>query len=183
MGEQTTILPLLNGIAHLEHLDAAFGAPRVIAGAAYISVTLAGDGTIRHLNKLDGLTFGEREDGQSARCDAIEAVFAKAPFSGKRSTAVMQEMWEMLDECQAVAAAAGFPVQEKSRKFATGFLTDRDSDFTASMLRDLENGQQVEADQLPGDMIRRGAAHGVATDLLRVAFCHLQAYQNRRGAP
>ena len=60
-------------------------------------------------------------------------------------------------------------------------LTTRGSAFTASMLRDLEAGFQVEATHLQGDMIARGAALGVETPMLRVAYCHLQAYQARRG--
>jgi 2-dehydropantoate 2-reductase len=51
--------------------------------------------------------------------------------------------------------------------------------MTASMLRDLESGGRVEADQIVGDMLRRGRALGVDVALLRVAYAHLQAYQQR----
>lgn len=216
VGPGTTILPLLNGLAHLDRLDAAFAADQVLGGAAYISVTLASDGTIRHLNKLDGLTYGARTPAQAARCESIAQAVAGAQFSPKNSPNILQDMWEkfafitaaaaitclmrasvkaimaaddgerltrrMIEECEGVAAASGYPIQDKSKRFAVGFLTDRTSDFTASMLRDLEAGLEVEADQLPGDMIRRGEAHGVATDLLRAAYAHLQAYQARRTA-
>ena len=50
------------------------------------------------------------------------------------------------------------------------------------MLRDLESGARTEADHLQGDMIARGAAFGVPTPLLEVAYCHLKAHANRRGA-
>ncbi len=214
VGPATTILPLLNGIAHLDVLDAAFGSEHVLGGAAHISVTLGEGGAIRHLNKLHLLTYGEREPGASpARCDAIEAIFARARFEPRRSDAIMQEMWEkfafitaasgitclmrasiakimatvdgarltrdLVEECAAVAAAEGFPLRQKSKEWGLSVLT-KPSEFTASMLRDLEAGRQVEADHLQGDVIRRGERHGVTTNLLRVAYCHLQAYGNRR---
>ena len=216
VGPTTTILPLLNGIAHLDRLDAAFGAEHVIGGTAHISVTMDADGTIRQLSELHLLTYGERETGApSARCDAIEALFAPAGFDGKRSDVILQEMWEkfafitaaagitclmrastgaimatddgerltikMLDECAAVAEASGFPLRAKPRDWGQKLLTTHGSPFTASMLRDLESGARVEADHLQGDMIARGRALGVETEMLRVAFCALQAYANRRG--
>ena len=215
VGAQTTILPLLNGLAHLDALDAAFGADKTIGGLAHISVTLGPAGEIRHLNDLDTITFGPRAPAQAARCDAIEALLRLGAFATKRSASVMQDMWEkfafitaaaaitclmranvaailaatdgvrltlkMLDECNAVAAASGFPIRDKARAWATSFLTKPGSDFKASMLRDLEAGGQVEADHLQGDMIVRGTSHGVGTDLLQVAYAHLQAYAAMRG--
>jgi 2-dehydropantoate 2-reductase len=49
------------------------------------------------------------------------------------------------------------------------------------MYRDLRKGAPVEADHIVGDLIERGAAHGVATPLLKAAFVNLQVYQ--RGLP
>lgn len=216
VGERTAVLPLLNGVAHLDVLDRAFGAARVLGGVAHISVTLGDGGTIRHLNTLDSLTFGERDAAAaSGRCDAIEAVFGKARFHTKRSAIVVQEMWEkfafitaasgitgllranvaeimatndgerltreMVEECAAVAAAEGFPPRPQAKAWGLAVLT-KPSGFTASMLRDLESGRHVEAAHLQGDMIARGERQGVATGLLAVAYCHLQAYANRRAA-
>lgn len=86
----------------------------------------------------------------------------------------------LLAECDAVAAAAGYAPRAKAQGWANPFLTQRGSDFTASMLRDLETGGRIEADHLQGDMIARGRALGIPTDLLKVAYCHLQAHQSRR---
>ena len=49
----------------------------------------------------------------------------------------------------------------------------------ASMLRDLEAGQRVEAAHIVGDMLHRAQAAGLATPLLAAAWCHLQAYEAR----
>ena len=49
------------------------------------------------------------------------------------------------------------------------------------MLRDIERGAPVEADQIVGDLLRRGAAKGVAAPLLTLVDTHLKAYEARRG--
>ncbi|MBV9655575.1 MAG: 2-dehydropantoate 2-reductase [Acetobacteraceae bacterium] len=94
VGAGTAILPLLNGMRHLDTLDARFGADRVLGGACLISATLDAEGRIIHLNDSDGLVFGERGGGRSARVEAIAAAFAGARFDGRLSEAILQEMWE-----------------------------------------------------------------------------------------
>ena len=83
-------------------------------------------------------------------------------------------------ECLAVAEAAGEPVPEKAQGIALGALTQAGSALKASMLRDLEAGQQVEAMQIVGDMRLRAREAGVLAPLLAVAYCHLQAYEANR---
>lgn len=83
-------------------------------------------------------------------------------------------------ECLAVAEAAGEPVPEKAQGIALGALTQAGSALKASMLRDLEAGQQVEAMQIVGDMRLRAREAGVLAPLLAVAYCHLQAYEASR---
>ncbi|MBI3446847.1 MAG: 2-dehydropantoate 2-reductase [Magnetospirillum sp.] len=89
---------------------------------------------------------------------------------------------EMFEECAAVAAHAGHAPRDEARKLALGFLTQKGSAMTASMLRDLEAGGPTEGDHIVGDMLRRARASGIATPLLRVALAHLQAYEIRRQA-
>jgi len=86
------------------------------------------------------------------------------------------------EECLAVAAAEGQPVPEKARGIARASLVQEGSDVKASMLRDLEAGQPVEAAHIVGDMLHRARAAGLATPLLQAAWVHLQAYQAGRAA-
>jgi len=44
------------------------------------------------------------------------------------------------------------------------------------MLRDIERNGKTEADHIIGDMLRRARKHKPQTPLLRLAYCHLQAY-------
>src|SRR4051812_47476011 len=51
VGPRTVILPLLNGMRHLEALDRRFGSARVLGGQCFISATLEADGRILHMNE------------------------------------------------------------------------------------------------------------------------------------
>src|SRR6202022_1777312 len=67
IGPGTAILPVLNGLGHLDVLDAAFGPERVLGGVAYIAATLTADGPIRHLNRVHGIAFGGRTGAAGRR--------------------------------------------------------------------------------------------------------------------
>ena len=54
------------------------------------------------------------------------------------------------------------------------------STLTASMLRDLEAGNEVEADHIVGYMLDRARIHGIDDTMLSIAYAHLQAYEQRR---
>ena len=91
------VLPVLNGLSHIEALQAAFGADRVLGGLAKIQATLAPDGTVRQLNDWRWITFGELDGGLSARVAALAALFA--PTIGVVAEAVpdiRQRMWEKM---------------------------------------------------------------------------------------
>ncbi|CUW39762.1 putative 2-dehydropantoate 2-reductase [Magnetospirillum sp. XM-1] len=91
--------------------------------------------------------------------------------------AIMREMFE---ECAAVASHAGHAPRPEARDLALGFLTQKGSAMTASMMRDLEAGGPTEGEHIVGDMLRRARAAGLAAPLLRTALTHLQAYEIRR---
>jgi len=94
VGPDTAILPLLNGMRHLDTLDARFGPNRVLGGECLISSALDPDGGVVHLNNNHTLLFGERDGTRSVRAEAIAAAFAGATFDGRLSEAILQEMWE-----------------------------------------------------------------------------------------
>ncbi len=85
-------------------------------------------------------------------------------------------------ECLAVAAAAGQPIPEPAQATALAQLTATDSAIKASMLRDLEAGQAVEAAHIVGDMLHRARTAGLEAPLLQAAWVHLQVYQAGRAA-
>jgi len=88
------VLPLLNGIAHMELLDRRFGRERVLGGVAYIAATLAPDGEIRHLNDFHRMVYGMRSESQREACDALAAELAGVNFEWKQLDAIEQAMWD-----------------------------------------------------------------------------------------
>jgi 2-dehydropantoate 2-reductase len=88
------VLPLLNGIAHMELLDRRFGRKRVLGGVAYIAATLAPDGEIRHLNDFHRVVYGARSESQREACDVLAAELAGVNFEWKQLAAIEQAMWD-----------------------------------------------------------------------------------------
>jgi 2-dehydropantoate 2-reductase len=94
VGPNTAILPVLNGMAHLERLAARFGEQHVLGGLCLISATLSEQGDVQHLNDTHALVFGELDAASSPRLTAIESAMAGANFDARLSTEIRQEMWE-----------------------------------------------------------------------------------------
>jgi 2-dehydropantoate 2-reductase len=94
VGPNTAILPLLNGMKHLDVLDKKFGRERVLGGLCAIAVTLNEKREVVHLQPLQSLTFGERDGRMTDRVRAIAELLAKGNFGSKASDDIIQEMWE-----------------------------------------------------------------------------------------
>jgi 2-dehydropantoate 2-reductase len=211
MGPNSRVLPLLNGMRHMDVLDARFGARRVLGGLARISSTLDADGRIHQLGTFNALAFGSRDAGETPIDDIARALRVPG-FDALLSQDILHEMWEkwvfiaaaasttslmratvgdivaadaqdiavrLLQECGAIAAANGFPPREAASNAGLAVLTAPNSTFTASMLRDIEQGSRIEADHIVGDLLRRAPQTEPAA-LLFTAFAHLRAYEARR---
>ena len=214
VGPATAILPLLNGMRHLDRLDARFGATRVLGGQCVIAATLDAQGAVLHLNASASLSFGERDGSASARMQALTRQLGDAGFEARPSATIVQDMWDkwvflatlagitclmrapigdivaasggtaatlaLLGECRAVAAAAGHPPGEAALQRARNVLTEAGSSLTASMLRDLQHGHRIEAEQVIGDMLARATPPADERGMLALVLTHLQAYEAGR---
>ena len=94
VGPKTSIIPLLNGMLHLDVLDETFGAERVLGGLCAIAVTLNEAREVVHLMPMQSLSFGERDNKMSERVRAIADVFASGNCGATASEHIMQDMWE-----------------------------------------------------------------------------------------
>lgn len=94
VGPATAILPVLNGMRHLDVLEERFGPNAALGGVCMISSTLDAEGRIIHLNDRHLLSFGERSGERSARGEKIAETFASANFEHRLSQKILQEMWE-----------------------------------------------------------------------------------------
>jgi 2-dehydropantoate 2-reductase len=94
VGPNTAIIPLLNGMRHLDVLEKAFGAAAVLGGQCQIAATLNERREVVQLAPMQVLSFGERKGGSSDRVRAIAEVMAKGNFGAAASDTIMQDMWE-----------------------------------------------------------------------------------------
>lgn len=94
VGPNTTIIPLLNGMKHLDVLEKMFGADAVMGGQCQIAATLNPQREVVQMTPMQALSFGERKGGSSERAKAIDAIIKSGNFSGTASDTIMQDMWE-----------------------------------------------------------------------------------------
>lgn len=94
VGPETAILPLLNGLRHLDRLTERFGYRRVLGGLGMISAALDETGGVLHLGRDHTLAFGELDGERSPRIEAIAAAFASANFDSRPTDTILQSMWE-----------------------------------------------------------------------------------------
>ncbi len=81
-----------------------------------------------------------------------------------------------------IATREGYAPRAASIEFATKRLTDPEGTWNASMMRDMEAGNPVEADHIVGWMLERARKHRVDDTILSLAFTHLKTYEARRAA-
>src|SRR5438477_12254393 len=94
VGPNTSIIPLLNGMLHLNALDEKFGYERVLGGLCAIAATLNEAREVVQLQPMQSLTFGERDGKMTDRVRAITEIFAGGKFGSVASENILQEMWE-----------------------------------------------------------------------------------------
>ena len=76
VGAGTMILPLLNGMEHMDVLLAAFGREHVLGGLCRLSAFVAAAGHIRHVGIPPFIAFGELDNSKSARVDSLREMFS-----------------------------------------------------------------------------------------------------------
>ncbi|MGA7158994.1 MAG: ketopantoate reductase family protein [Acidobacteriaceae bacterium] len=94
VGSATAILPLLNGMRHLDALDVRFGAEKVLGGTTYVVADLDAEGGVHSMTALHDLNFGERDKRATERIKAIEAELAGAGFDVRLREDVVATMWQ-----------------------------------------------------------------------------------------
>ena len=84
-----------------------------------------------------------------------------------------QATQRMFEECCSIAEKSGFPISEMVRAQSLGILRKKNSDFTASMFRDLESGYRTEHEHIIGSMLRRGKQAKLDCPSLQLAYTQM----------
>ena len=132
VGPQTMILPVLNGMKHVDDLQARFGAESVVGGVCRVSTTLDAQGRIVHLAPLHELVYGELDGSRSARIEALHAFMSDAGFEARLSTHIAQDLWNkwillatLGGICTLARGSVGeIAASEGGRDFVDAFLAE-----------------------------------------------------------
>lgn len=104
VGRSTAIVPLLNGIAHVERLNARFSRQRILPGTVSLQVRQNADGTIEHLNDWQFFSVGEQDGGVSERTTWLVSTLEAARVAPTANPDITQKMWEKFVMLTTLAA-------------------------------------------------------------------------------
>jgi 2-dehydropantoate 2-reductase len=94
VGADTMIVPILNGMKHIDDLVQRFGARAVVGGVAKVATTLDDAGAIVQLAEFQELAYGELDGAESSRTDALHAFLSGAGFEAKLTRGIILELWQ-----------------------------------------------------------------------------------------
>ena len=95
VGEHTMILPLLNGMEHMDTLFNAFGKEHVLGGLCRISAVIGAPGIIRHVGVKPYIAYGEWDNSKSKRIQDLHALFNSINgIIAENPADIQTAMWE-----------------------------------------------------------------------------------------
>ena len=219
IGASSAVLPLLNGVRHIDVLTEKFGRERVLGGLTVINAALLPDGTIQQSQVRVNLNvIGELDGRASDRCTAVKTALDTGGIPIQIADNILTMMWgkfhgfaatatvatltrsragaiarsssgasfvsAVLDECERVVTAAGYPPlpppAPDTAAIVRGLFSQPDGAYGPSMLIDMEDGRPTEGEHIIGDLVTRAAKTGIAVPILTAALCNLQVYEINR---
>ena len=94
VGSNTSIIPLMNGLAQIEILGKRFGSEKVLGGVCYVGAKFDSDtGVIKHFGDFHRIPFGEIDGGKTERVKSISQLDKSVKFDFEYTADIMQTMW------------------------------------------------------------------------------------------
>jgi 2-dehydropantoate 2-reductase len=94
IGPETMILPVLNGMRHMDLLAERFAPRNVVGCALKVATILDDDGRVIQLAPLQDLAYGELDGTVTERIQALHRCMQGAGFDARLSAVIRREMWE-----------------------------------------------------------------------------------------
>jgi 2-dehydropantoate 2-reductase len=94
VGPKTVVLPILNGMRHLDVLSERFGRERVMGGTVRIVSDMDADGRIHQLTELDAFAFGELDAKRTPRAETMLELLTVFGFSTTLADDIVATMWQ-----------------------------------------------------------------------------------------
>jgi len=107
MGPLSHVVPLLNGLAHIDALRLAFGAERVAGGSCGIPATLTPAGEVVQLGAFHRITVGALPGTSAAVLPKLQALherFSATPVTSDLAPDMMLALWEKFVGLTTLAA-------------------------------------------------------------------------------
>ena len=204
VGEQTLIIPFLNVMAQIEKLENRYPG-QVLGGFVKIVGTIRDGAVVQltdlavmtigdlhgaevptrisealdvpgfKLQTVDGIIDGLWEKWTFIAAAGVVTCLFRAPVGAIMEAGGRSHVHTIVDELEAVAAAAGHPVSEASHAMTLKMLTEDGSAFTSSLYRDVTAGLPSETEHILGDLAAKAEELGVATPLLDLTLVQLRA--------
>ena len=96
LGDDTVVLPFLNGVEASDELAAAVGSDRVLGGLSKVFSKIESPGVVRQFHSSAFVALGELDGSDSERARAIEEVFSTAGIDAAVSREIRVELWKKL---------------------------------------------------------------------------------------
>lgn len=93
LGEETVVIPFLNGVETVERLASVLPIKHIANGTAGVSTTIAGPGLIKQTGSFATFTFAERDSSQSPRIKAVRSAFEGADLHAPVVEDIDFELW------------------------------------------------------------------------------------------
>ena len=93
VGPETMILPVLNGMRHMETLAERFSPENLVGCALKIATILDDEGRVVHLTPLQDLAYGELDGSITPRIEALHELMQAGGFQPRLSREIRREMW------------------------------------------------------------------------------------------
>jgi len=94
IGPDSMILPVLNGMRHMDVLAERFRPNNLVGCALKVATVLEDDGRIVQLGPLQDFAYGELDGSATARIQSLDAFMQGADIGARLSSIIRREMWE-----------------------------------------------------------------------------------------
>jgi 2-dehydropantoate 2-reductase len=191
------LVPLLNGIEHMQLLRARYPEARTVAGAIRVVASRPAPGVVRHEGRLADVQLAPGADELAAaleqagldvttRPDEAGLLWDKLSFLAPvalLTTTVMgplgavreqrgAELEAVVEEVAAVARADGAAADAAA---TLAFMRTVPAEMRSSMQRDAEAGNPTELEAIGGAVLRAAERHGVDVPVTRRLVTELRA--------
>ncbi|HTJ36169.1 MAG TPA: 2-dehydropantoate 2-reductase [Dactylosporangium sp.] len=192
------VLPLLNGVEHMDLLRERYPSAQVVAGSIRVESTRVAPGRIEHTSPFSGIDVaGPGADTVAALLTgagfdvtvrdteaavlweklallaplALITTVARASIGTARQTR-RDDLVEVVSEVAAVARANGTQIEAPA---ILSVLDQIPPPLKSSMLRDAEAGRPLELDAIGGSVLHAGARLGIPTPATSRVVAELRA--------